>query len=203
MKNNYIIIGDSIVYGIGGYHQNGWVNMLKNELLNREGTKESTNYVHCVGFPGATSKDISEKIEFIVNTYHSNDMNNTFLISIGVNDTQIFKKENKVSEEEYKNNITKIINTLKKKDKCNVIFLGLTSIEEKNEPFFWKPDKYYNYNNIVNYNEILKEVCNSNNINYIPMIDVLNDEDFIDGLHPNDNGYNKILEKILVAIDNK
>lgn len=203
MKNNYIIIGDSIVYGIGGYHQNGWVNMLKNELLNREGTKESTNYVHCVGFPGATSKDISEKIEFIVNTYHSNDMNNTFLISIGVNDTQIFKKENKVSEEEYKNNITKIINTLKKKDNCNVIFLGLTSIEEKNEPFFWKPDKYYNYNNIVNYNKILKEVCNSNNINYIPMIDVLNDEDFIDGLHPNDNGYNRILEKILVAIDNK
>ncbi len=103
MKNNYIIIGDSIIYGVGGYQQNGWVSMLKNELLNREGTKESTKYVHCIGFPGATSKDISEKIEAIVNTYYSIDMNNTFFISIGVNDTQIFKGKSKVSIDEYKN----------------------------------------------------------------------------------------------------
>lgn len=35
MKNNYIIVGDSVVYGIGGYQKNGWVSMLKNELLNK------------------------------------------------------------------------------------------------------------------------------------------------------------------------
>lgn len=202
MKNNYIIIGDSIIYGIGGYQQNGWVSMLKNELLNREGTKESTNYVHCVGFPGATSKDILEKIESIVKTYYSSEMNNTFFISIGVNDTQIFKGNSKVSIKEYKNNISKIISTLKKEN-CSIIFLGLTGIEEKDKPFLWKPDKYYNYNIIVNYNETLKEICSSNGIKYIPMINVLKEKDFIDGLHPNDSGYNKILEKVLLSIEKK
>ncbi len=33
------------------------------------------------------------------------------------------------------------------------------------------------------------------------MIDVLNNKDFIDGLHPNDNGYSKILERVLLAIE--
>ena len=113
MKNNYIIVGDSVVYGIGGYQTNGWVSMLKNELLNKEGTKNSTNYVHCVGFPGVTSKDIAEKIESIVNTYYSRDVNNIFLISIGVNDTQIFNGENKNSIDQYRTNIMKIINVLR------------------------------------------------------------------------------------------
>lgn len=174
--------------------------MLKNELLNREGTKESTKYVHCIGFPGATIKDISEKIEAVVNTYYSIDMNNTFFISIGVNDTQIFKGKSKVSIDEYKNNISKIINTLKKKN-CKNIFLGLTGIEEKDKQFLWKPDKYYSYDIIVNYNEVLKEICNINDIECIHMIDVLNNKDFIDGLHPNDNGYSKILERVLLAIE--
>lgn len=69
MKNNYIIIGDSISYGIGGYKSLGWVSMFKQKLLNKEGTKESTNYVHSAAFPGATSQDIKSKINSIVETF--------------------------------------------------------------------------------------------------------------------------------------
>lgn len=201
MKNNYIVIGDSIVYGIGGYEQNGWVSKLKNNLLNSEGSKESTKYVHCVGFPGATSKSIFEKIEYIINAYYSNDMKNIFIISIGVNDSQIFKEKNKVDISDYKENIYKIINAISKKENASIILLGLTRIQQRNEPFYWKPEKYYDDKTIANYDRILQETCKNTDIKYISMRDVLEENDYIDGLHPNDNGYTKIFKKVLVEID--
>lgn len=200
MKNNFIVIGDSIVYGIGGYEQNGWVSMLKNKLLNQEGTKESTNYVHCVGFPGATSIDILGKIESIINTYYNKDMNNVFLLSIGVNDTQIFKGKNKNGIDDYEKNITEIINTINKNDNCKIVVLGLTEIREKEEPFFWKTDKYYDNDTIVSYDGILREVCINNKVEYISMMDVLGENDYIDGLHPNDSGYDKIAQKVFLSV---
>lgn len=203
MKNNYIVIGDSIVYGIGGYAQNGWVSMLKNNLLNQEETKNSTNYIHCVGFPGATSKDILNKIDSIIDVYYSEGMNNIFLLSIGINDTQIFNGKNKTSVDEYRDNIIKIINILKKKDNCNTIIVGLTGIGEKNEPFFWKPNKYYDNKTITNYNDVLSGICEDSGIKYIPMMNVLNGNDFIDGLHPNDKGYYKIFSQILLSMEEK
>lgn len=33
MKNNYIIIGDSIVYGIGDCESNEWTSMFKNYIM--------------------------------------------------------------------------------------------------------------------------------------------------------------------------
>lgn len=200
MKNNFIIIGDSIVYGIGGYEQNGWVSMLKNKLLNQEGSKESTNYVHCVGFPGATSIDILDKIESIINTYYNKDMNNVFIISIGVNDTQIFKGKNKNSVDIYEKNIIDIINVINKKDNCRIVVLGLTEIREKEEPFFWKTDKYYDNDTIISYDNILRNVCIDNKVEYISMMDVLVENDYIDGLHPNDSGYDKIAQKVFLSL---
>ena len=33
MKTSYIFVGDSIVYGIGDFEQNGWTSMFKNKIL--------------------------------------------------------------------------------------------------------------------------------------------------------------------------
>ena len=201
MKNNYIIIGDSIIYGVGGYEHNGWVSMLKNKLLNAEGTKESTNFVHCVGFPGATSKDIVEKFNSIVDTYYSSDMNNTFIIAVGINDTQVFNGSCKSTIDEYRDNIVKMINILKKKDNCKIIFIGLTRIEDISKPLCFKPSKFYDYKIILEYDNCLSEICKSENIEYVSMIDVLDSNDFVDGLHPNDSGYSKMYEKVLSVLD--
>lgn len=115
MKDNYIVVGDSITYGIGGYQQNGWVSRLKNMIINKECGKSPSIFVHCVGFPGATSKDILEKFNSIVDTYYCSDMNNTFIIAVGINDSQVFNGTEKCSVNEYRQNIIKIINILKKK----------------------------------------------------------------------------------------
>ena len=86
-----------------------------------------------------------------------------------------------------------------------VIILGLTRIES-DEKFLWKPNKYYDnsviseYDKdlklILEYNSELEKLCKENKIKYIPMQDVLQKEDFIDGLHPNQKGHKKIFERV-------
>lgn len=36
MNKNYIIIGDSITYGIGDFESGGWATMFKNYIVNQD-----------------------------------------------------------------------------------------------------------------------------------------------------------------------
>ncbi len=39
MNTNYIIIGDSITYGIGDFESCGWATMFKNYIINKDDSK--------------------------------------------------------------------------------------------------------------------------------------------------------------------
>ena len=204
MNNNYIVIGDSIVYGIGDFESGGWSSTLKNYIVNKDDSKVCNNYVHIAGFPGATSTDILNKIEYIFNSFKHEEFKNIVILSIGVNDTQEFNGNNKNSIEKYKSNIEKIVKYFMQQD-TELIILGLTRIES-DEKFLWKPNKYYNneviseydrdLETIIKFDSKLKELCKENKIKYISMQDVLQKDDFIDGLHPNQKGHKKIFERI-------
>lgn len=205
MGTNYIVIGDSITYGIGDFESGGWATMFKKYIINKDDSKVCNNYVHVAAFPGATSTDILNKIESILKSFNHKEFTNTIILSIGINDTQEFNGNYKNSIEQYRTNIEQIAKCVMDKG-FNMIILGLTRIES-DEKFLWKPNKYYNndiiseYDNdlslILGYDGELKEFCNNNRIKYIPMQEVLKKEDFIDGLHPNHNGHKKIFEKII------
>ena len=205
MKNNYIVIGDSITYGIGDFESGGWATMFKQYIVNKDDSKVCNNYVHVAAFPGATSTDILNKIESILKSFNHKEFTNTIILSIGINDTQEFNGNPKNSIEQYRTNIEQIAKCVMDKE-FNMIILGLTRIES-DKKFLWKPNKYYNndiiseYDNdlslILGYDGELKEFCKNNRIKYIPMQEVLKKEDFIDGLHPNHNGHKKIFEKII------
>lgn len=204
MNNNYIVIGDSITYGIGDFESGGWSALLKNYIVNKDDSKVCSNYVHVAGFPGATSTDILNKIEYIFNSFKHEEFKNIVILSIGVNDTQEFNENNKNSIEQYKSNIEKISKYIMQQD-AELIILGLTRIES-DEKFLWKPNKYYNNEVISEYDKdleaILKfdsqleEFCKENKIKYLSMQDVLQKDDFIDGLHPNQKGHKKMFERI-------
>ena len=204
MKNNYIIIGDSITYGIGDFESGGWSAMFKKFIVNKDDSKICNNFVHVAGFPGATSKDILNKIDNILNSFIYDGFNNIVILSIGVNDTQLFNGNYKISIDNYKSNIKKITKKIMRKG-MQLIILGLTRIES-DEKFLWKPNKYYDNSIISEYDKDLKlimeydselrRLCEENKIKYIPMQDVLQKEDFIDGLHPNQMGHKKIFERI-------
>lgn len=208
MNTNYIIIGDSITYGIGDFEDGGWSTMFKKYIVNKDDSKVCNNYVHIAGFPGATSSDILEKSDNILQSFMHKEFKNIVILSIGVNDTQVFNGETKNSIEHYKENMLKLIKGIIDKE-CNLIILGLTQIES-DEKFLWKPNKYYDNDIISEYDRDLKlildydaeleKICKDNRIKYIPMQDVLEKTDFIDGLHPNHNGHKKIVEHIIKNI---
>lgn len=205
MGTNYIVIGDSITYGIGDFESGGWATMFKKYIVNKDDSKVCNNYVHIAAFPGATSTDILNKIDSILQSFNHKEFTNTIILSIGVNDTLEFNGNYKNSIDKYRKNIEEITKCVMNKG-FNMIILGLTRIES-DEKFLWKPNKYYDneiiseYDKdlslILGYDAELKEFCKNSRIKYIPMQEVLQKEDFIDGLHPNHNGHKKIFEKII------
>ena len=205
MLENYIIIGDSITYGIGDFETNGWSAMFKNYIINKDDSKVCNNYVHIAGFPGATSTDILNKIESVLKSFKHEEFKNIVILSVGINDTQEFNGNQKNNIEKFKENICKITKIIIENN-CDLIILGLTRIE-CDEKFLWKPNKYYDneviseYDKdlqaILNFDRELEVLCKKNKIKYIPMKDVLQKDDFIDGLHPNTNGHKKICEYLI------
>jgi len=179
--------------------------MFKNFIVNKDDSKVCNNYVHIAGFPGATSTDVLNKIEYIFNSFKHEEFKNIIILSIGVNDTQEFNGNNKNSIEKYKSNIEKIAKYVMEQN-AELIVLGLTRIES-DEKFLWKPNKYYDneiiseYDRdlqaILEFDSELKRLCKEKKIKYIPMQDVLKKDDFIDGLHPNKKGHKKIFERII------
>ena len=194
MKDNYIVIGDSITYGVGDFENGGWSAMFKKFIVNKDDTRTCNNFAHVAGFPGATSKDILNKLDTILECFKYDEFNNIVILSIGVNDTQDFNGNYKVSIETYKSNIEKIIKKITNRE-FELIILGLTRIES-DEKLEFKPNKFYDNNVISEYDSELKSLCKEKKIKYILMQDVLQKEDFADGLHPNQKGHKKIFEVI-------
>ena len=92
MLENYIIIGDSITYGIGDFETNGWSAMFKNYIINKDDSKVCNNYVHIAGFPGATSTDILNKIESVLKSFKHEEFKNIIILSSGINAKQEFNE---------------------------------------------------------------------------------------------------------------
>ena len=84
MKKNYILVGDSIVYGIGDYDNCGWSTLFKKYIIGKDGTKECNNFVHIAAFPGARSYNILDRIDHILNGYKYDDFEN-IVIYVGRN----------------------------------------------------------------------------------------------------------------------
>lgn len=192
---NYIIIGDSITYGIGDFETGGYASMFKKYIVDKDTSIVCSNFVQIAGFPGATSKDILNKIDSILDGLGDKVFDNVVILSIGVNDVTYFDGDFKTSKENYRNNMTNIIKKITDKG-YELILLGLTRIELDD-------NGYYNNSNIEAYEQDLKIILDNDDTlkelsnKYIEMKDVLSKDDYIDGLHPNTNGHRKMFERII------
>ena len=198
MNNNYIIIGDSLTYGIGDYETGGWAQMFKKYVVGLDDSKVCNNYVHILAFPGATSTIILTKLNGIFDAVKHSEFNNIVILSIGVNDTQEYNGSFKTSIEDYERNIKNIIYNINCQG-AKLIILGLARIQS-DDKFFWKPGKFYCNETLDKYDEVLRRICLDNNIEYIKTSDVLDKDDYIDGLHPNQKGHQKTYERVKESI---
>lgn len=191
LKGNICILGDSIVYGAWDEEKHGYVNRL-GEALKENNHVEN---VYGLGIPGETTAGLLKRLDIELKPRNPN----TIIIGIGINDTIYIKNKNKeaVSQEDFINNISKIINIAKKYTN-NILILGLTRvIEERTTPILWNDNEMYFNSTIKEYDNLLEEYCKTNNIQYLKMFDLLQQTDFSDdGIHPNERGHEKIYKAI-------
>lgn len=178
------IFGDSVVLGQGDEMSGGFVNKLKEFFSNFE--------IHNLAIDGGTIIDTQETFEKV------KDKNpDTIIFEAGGNDSAYDKESGEflVNLDKFEKIVSYIIISAKNITE-NIIFMGFTNCDErKTMPVSWCSLIYEN-KNIKKYNDIIKNICEKNNILFIDTFGVLENNDFSDGLHPNPSGHEKIFEYV-------
>ncbi len=182
---NICIFGDSVVCGEGDDMGGGWVNRLANHFKDFE--------IFNMGIDGGTILNTQEIFE---KKFLEKDPD-IIIFEAGGNDSAYDKdsKQFLVNENKFQEIVKELIESSEKITK-NIIFVGFTNCDEKKTiPVTWRNLCYEN-NNIIRYNDIMKNVCRENNILFVDTFGILEENDFADGLHPNAIGHEKIFKKV-------
>jgi lysophospholipase L1-like esterase len=189
-----IIFGNSIAYGAWDL-EGGWVDRLRKDSHKKVIEEKKDISVYNRSISGAITQDVVDRFESEIKPIIRNE-DTIVIFATGINDSIWMNNENKwrVSQEEFRNNLQKLIDLAKNHTK-NIIYLGLTKTHD-GDPITWATDKSYKEERVNLFNEILKEISEKNNISFLNLIDVLEVEDLADCVHPNTQGHEKIFKKV-------
>lgn len=183
------VFGDSTAWGAWDLEKGGWVNRLWLYLAN----KDSETDVYNLSISGGTSQTILDRFESEAKIRKANML----IFQTGGNDAAYEHTEDnhQVSPDKFRANLEEIIKRAKGITQ-NIIFIGFKNCDEsKTMPVSWH-DIYYTNKDIETYNQIMKEVCEKNNVLFLDVFGILDNNDFEDGLHPNASGHHKLFEKV-------
>ena len=193
-----LCFGDSITAGRGENPNTGWVGRLKQDV-------EKTDFydhVYNLGIPGDNSTDLLKRFDTECKARINFKRDNKFLIlvAIGTNDARLYLDNNpETSQEKYKKNIQQLIKK-SKSYQAETVFIGLTPIdEERTQPFDDKSK--FEAKRVQEFNEIVKETCSKEKIQFIDLFDKLTEKDLADGVHPNSQCYEKMYEIVKEKIN--
>ena len=192
------VFGDSITYGAWDKEKGGLVNRLRLALEN----DNSNNYytIFNLGISGDVTEGIKNRFDNECKIRFNKNDNTIIIFSIGINDSQNIKDEDRVLLGTFRNNVISLINSAKKYTN-NILFIGLTKVDEsKVTPLPWDKDKCYLNNKIISFDKELKNICLENDVDYLYIYDLLEVEELFDGLHPNNVGHQKICDKVKTKI---
>lgn len=185
------IFGDSTAWGAWDMEKGGWATRLW--LYVGEKTDGKTN-VFNLSIPGGITQTIIDRFENESKIREADAL----IFQSGGNDAYLIGKNglNQIPIGQFKKNLEEIIKRAKNITD-NIIFIGFKNVDEsKTAPVSWK-DIYYLNSELKKYNEVMENICKENNLPYINIFGLLNNEDFIeDGLHPNPVGHEKIFQKV-------
>lgn len=185
-KINILVIGDSIVYGMGDNEKCGWVNRLRLKL-----EQDTTHFydVYNLGIPDDTSFDVANRVyNEIKDRFYDGRL--IVIFSFGGNDC-IQVEEGPVA---FKNNIEYVIK-MARRFTDDIKFIGITNMEEvEGIGRYGRPLKV-DKNKIEAFDSIIKYVCDLENVDYIKIDDnVVNNS--LDGIHPNEEGHQLICDTV-------
>jgi len=194
--------GDSITQGFWDT-EGGWVQRLWSELDEAKVSSESERYeMYNLGVSGDTTEDILHRFEFELKARLDEDDKQIVLFAVGVNDSQylIQEKQLRFSVADYQKNLEALVDKAKKLN-AHVVIVGLAPIDQmKVDPMPWADDRSYRTEYIEQFNEVAKKVAENTNCLFIDLYGPLQEQRFAqylpDGVHPNDEGHQKMYELI-------
>lgn len=191
MDKTFCIFGDSATQA--AYVKVNWVSLFRQYLEDKY--KGSFINVFGLGVGGNTTSDILKRFEneSIVRNPSS------IIFQVGVNDSGYLKttKNPITNEKQFETNTKKIIDIARNFWK-DITFIGLAVGDDS----ILKPlsgdsaGRSYDRNRVERYDKILRRIAEINVCKYIQILENLAFEDFMDGIHPNEQGHIKIFEII-------
>jgi len=180
------IFGASTTWGAWDSEKGGWVNRLRLFL-------EKNDYdidVYNLGVSGDNTNNILERFEVECEAR----LPTIIMFSVGDNDSAK-GSEVYIPVDKFKENLNKLIK-LSKKFTDKIIFVGTKGIDEsRTNPVYWDSSVSYKLKNTEEYDKIVQEICKKDNVAYIN-IPRLKNEELEDGVHPNEKGHEKIFLKV-------
>lgn len=215
MKRLQIVCtGASSVYGVGGT-RGGWVEMLKEDLHQKMYGPEGIGEMHEVynlAVPGAVIADLAERTVVELKTIRKPGRTLVTVAQLGANNAKaVGTPDNFVSTpEQYEQEATAILRTIKELSD-DVICLGMRPMDQaKVMPLLKDKEKgtkvYFPNDRIALFEKSLAKVAKSLDITFIPLFDETLQDDpdgkrrWVDGIHPNDEGYRQMYLKIKEAL---
>ncbi len=191
MDRTYCIFGDSVTQA--SYVKDSWADLLK-PLLETKHSDSSVN-VFNLGIGGNTTTDIVNRF----NNEASARLPTDIIFALGVNDSAYLIGDGSAitDEEQFKANLLSLIERAHKFTQ-NITFVGAVLGDDSIlKPFPGSSKgKSYSAQRTQKYDNMLKELAENNNCKFIYVLDKLNKEDFQDGLHPNEQGHQKMFRVI-------
>ncbi|MGC1247245.1 MAG: GDSL-type esterase/lipase family protein [Spirulinaceae cyanobacterium] len=198
-----IALGDSLIYGFGDPVGGGWVERLRRQWM----SSESPGHVlYNLGIRGDGVIQVSQRLEqeFRTRGELRNSLPDLIMLSVGVNDSPRLghsKGKHFTEEEVFQYQLAQLLD--RAKGLCPVLFVGMVPVNEQRMPFL--DCLYYSHQNQYLYKEMTRKACEERKIPYLDIFDLWlkRGKDWLtphlsaDGLHPNVQGYQALLQDVL------
>ncbi len=195
-----IVFGDSIAYGAWD-KEGGWVQRLRKILDVKTLSNPDQFYlVYNLSIDGADTELLLKCIDSEIKHRIQGGSPLILMFAVGVNDSCFVTTQNAnaVSQEKFVENLRSVIDTAERYTQT-IVFVGLTPVDEsRTTPVFWDAQKHYKNKNIKEYNELIRSVCEGENVHFIDLFQRFAKTDYNalleEGWHPNSEGHKEIFE---------
>jgi lysophospholipase L1-like esterase len=197
MEKHICVFGDSTSWGGWDLEKGGWVSRLWFYLGGRQEGDDIELY-NC-SISGGTSDTILARFESEAKIRTAD----VLIFQTGGNDASYKSSPDNllVPEDRFRQNIEEIIKRAKPISN-KIVFCDLKNCDEsKTMPVPWA-DFYYRNEDMQKYCKIMEEICIANGVEFLDL-DILDNVDFFDGLHPNEQGHEKIFQQVKKFLEDK
>lgn len=198
-----LFFGDSITYGEYDGVFGGWVDILKRYALQKYNEGDNELILFNLGIGGETSEGLVKRIRNEMSVRNAEDGNVVFL-GYGANDLALKDGNQIVNPGQFKANIEKAIQHAKDFSK-KIYVVSIIPISEKVDSQISATGKIRTNEDVLMYNQILKDIARENSLIYIDFHSAfLKDKEILlskDGVHPNEKGYGMMAEIALPIIE--